>query len=134
VREAELDAAQQDVARLQILAPFDGVVENVHRRKGEWVQPGEPVVKLLRMDRLWIEGMVDASRYLPADLRDKPVVVAAALPGQYERFQGKIVHASDKVEPGPRFRVKAEVVNRQDARGAWVLRSGLTADMTIDLR
>jgi len=57
------------------------------------------------------------------------------MPGRNEQFQGKIAFASDKVEAGPRFLVKAEVANRQDQRtGAWVLRSGLNATMSIHLR
>jgi len=134
VREAELKAAAEDVSRLQITASLDGVVEKVYRRKGEWVQPGEPVMKLLRMNRLWIEGFVDGTRYTPADVRGRDVTVTVALPGRREQFQGKVVFASSVVEAGPQFLVKAEVDNRLDPAGNWVLRSGLNATMAIELR
>jgi len=134
VREAELKAANEDVARRQILAPVDGVVEKINHRRGEWVQPGEMVVKVLRVDSLWVEGYVDALRYTPGDVRGRPVMVTVALPGRQEQFQGKISFASELIEVGPRFLIKAEVQNRQDSRtGEWLLRSGLTATMTISL-
>lgn len=135
VREAEMKAAQEDVAHRQILAPFSGVVEKIHRRKGEWVQPGDPVLKLLQVDSLWIEGFVDASRYTPGDLRGQPVLVTVSLPGRQEQFQGNVVFASEVIEAGPQFLVKAEVKNRQDPRTSdWLLRSGMNAVMTIQLR
>jgi multidrug efflux pump subunit AcrA (membrane-fusion protein) len=135
VREAELRAAHEDVARRQVLSPLTGVVEKLYRRKGEWVQPGEPVVKVLRTDSLWVEGWADASRYMPGDLRNRPVIVAVALPGRREQFEGQVVHASDVIQTGHQFLVKAEVKNRQDPRtGDWLLRSGLTGEMAIQLR
>lgn len=135
VREAELKAANEDVARRQVVSPLDGVVEKLYRRKGEWVQPGEPVMKVLRTDSLWVEGWVDASRYVPGDVRNRPVSVTVQLPGQNVQFEGKVVFASDVIQTGHLFLVKAEVKNRQDPRtGDWILRSGLTGDMTIQLR
>ena len=89
VRAAELKAAQEDISRRQITAVLDGVVEKVYRHKGEWVQPGEPVVKLLRMDRLWIEGYVDASRYAPAGARKHPVLGTSLLPGRDRKSVGE---------------------------------------------
>lgn len=135
VRKAELAAAQEDVARRKILAPLAGVVEKVYRRKGEWVQAGEPVVKVLRTDRLWIEGDVDAAHYTQGQVRQQPVVVTIGLPGRQEQFQGKIVFASEAIDAGPKFQIKAEVENRQDPRtGEWLLHSGQSATMTIQLR
>lgn len=136
VREAELKATQEDVAHRQIGASFDGVVEELYHRKGEWVQPGEPVLKLIRVDSLWVEAFVDASRYTPGNVRGQPVVVNVTLPNnRQEQFQGQVVFASQKIVQGPQFLIKAEVKNRQDPHtGDWLLRSGMTPVMTVQLR
>lgn len=134
VRKAELRAADEDVARRKIFAPLDGVVEEIYFRKGEWLRPGEPVMKLLRMNNLWVEGFVNATYYTASDVRDKPVTVTVMLPGRrVEEFTGKIVHASSKIKEGALFLVKAEVENRMDGN-AWLLRSGMNAEMRIDLK
>ena len=129
-----MKAAQEDISRRQITAALDGVIEKVYRRKGEWVQPGEPVVKVMRVDSLWIEAFIDATLYTPGMLRGKTVDVTVGLPGRQVKLEGKIVFASEDVQPGPQFLVKAEIQNSQDARGDWLLRPGLTADMMIQMQ
>ena len=59
-KEGEYRLAQQKAQRHQVPAPLDGMVVQVYRHRGEWVKPGEPVVRMLRMDRLRAEGFVKA--------------------------------------------------------------------------
>lgn len=54
--EAEL--AELAVQRHRLRSPWDGVVVKVHRHPGQWVEMGEPVIELLRLDRLRAEGFV----------------------------------------------------------------------------
>jgi len=50
-----LEAAQADLARAMLLAPFDGVVSAVPVSVGEWAAPGATVVELLDVSRWRIE-------------------------------------------------------------------------------
>ena len=50
-----LEAAQVDLARATLLAPFDGVVSVVPVSVGEWAAPGATVVELLDVSRWRIE-------------------------------------------------------------------------------
>ena len=50
-----LDAAQADMARAILLAPFDSVVSAVPVSAGEWATPGTTVVELLDVSRWRIE-------------------------------------------------------------------------------
>jgi RND family efflux transporter MFP subunit len=62
VRRKELALAQQMVADSQIVAPFDGVVGERRVSPGEYVQPGQAVVTLVRADRLRFTAGVPESR------------------------------------------------------------------------
>lgn len=134
VQEAEADSAAEDVKRREIRAPLDGIVVKLYRHEGEWVKPGDSVVRIVRMDRLRIEGFLDASRVSPRDVDGQPVSVVIALPYRGDViFPGKIVFVSPIVEAGPQFLVRAEVLNRQED-GQWLLRPGLNAEMNIQLK
>jgi multidrug resistance efflux pump len=136
VRKAELEAARLDVERRKVFAPWDGEVVKRQREDGEWVKPGDPVIQLVQMDRLRIEAFLDGSQLSPADVHKRPVSVEVTLTrGQKPPpFKGEITYVSPLVEAGSRFLVKVEVVNRQDQDGQWLLRPGMKAEMTIQLK
>ena len=64
-KQAELKAAEQAIQRRVIVAPFDGVVEEIKRHQEEWVQPGDTILNLLRLDTMHVEGAVEQSKYDP---------------------------------------------------------------------
>jgi multidrug efflux pump subunit AcrA (membrane-fusion protein) len=134
VSEAELKAAEANVQRRRLISPMDAVVVKLSRREGEWVQPGDPVMRLMRVDLLRVEGTLNAKNYRPTEIQGRPVQVVVTLPhGQRETFQGKIVFASPVIRSGGDFQVRAEVQNRKQG-DSWLLDSGLPAEMTIQLK
>lgn len=126
----EVEAAAKAIERREIRSPIDGEVEEVYPHIGEWLQPGDPLATVIRTDRLYVEGYIDASRWNPSDVRDRPVTVAARLAGdRTEIFQGRIFNVKPRMESGS-YRVVAEVDNRQ-VEGEWLLRTGQFVTMTI---
>jgi multidrug efflux pump subunit AcrA (membrane-fusion protein) len=129
-KEVEVEAAGKAIERRVIRSPLDGEVEEVMPHEGEWLQPGDPLARLIRTDRLYVDGYVDAARWNAADIRDRPVTVEARLAGgQAETFRGRIFNVKPRMESG-NYRVVAEVENRQ-AEGEWLLRAGQFVTMTI---
>jgi macrolide-specific efflux system membrane fusion protein len=129
-KEVELLAAQNSIERRVVRSPLDGEVEEVFPHEGEWLQPGEPLARIITTDRLYVEGFVDASLFGPAALRGRPVTVEATLDkGRVELFEGRIFKIKHRVEGGS-YRVVAEVQNRQDG-GEWLLRAGQIVRMTV---
>jgi len=129
----EVEAAENAIDRRLIKAPLDGVVVQVFPHQGEWMQPGDPLARVVRTDKLRVEGYVDASQWNPEQVRDRPVTVEVTLDEKRrETFSGRIVFTSPIVESGGDYRVFAEVENRQ-APGSqtWLLRAGQTATMTV---
>jgi HlyD family secretion protein len=53
--EQALDAAEVNLARTELTAPFDGIISAVHVNVGEWAQTGVPVVAILDVSRWHIE-------------------------------------------------------------------------------
>jgi macrolide-specific efflux system membrane fusion protein len=134
VSEAQVEAAREQIERRQILSPWDGVVVDIKRNAGEWVNPGDEVLYLVRMDRLRIEGFLSADEYMPAQIQDRPVTIEVKLAGnRVAKFQGKVTFVDPLVDAGRDFKVFAEVANRQE-NGFWVARPGLTATMHIHLK
>lgn len=136
VSAAKNSASKLDIERRQIKSPSDGVIVKQFAHVGEWLKPGDPVVRLIRMDKLWIEGFVDAAGehgMRQSDVDGRPVTVHATLAhGQKAVLRGKIVFVSPEIEAGSQFRVKAELDNEK-RNGYWVLGPGMNADMTIEL-
>lgn len=142
VSRASLDLAEEKIRRRRIVSPIDGIVMPIYRgaedqrvcQVGHWVRAGEPVLRVIRMDRLHVEGLVSADDYSPADIDGRPVTVHAQLArGRQVDFRGQVVFVSPIVDKRNQYRVRAEVENRTE-QGQWLLRPGTTASMTIHLK
>jgi len=134
VHEAEVHAADDLIRRQRIRSPVDGVVVAVFRHAGEWVNPGEPVLRVVGMNPLRVEGFVEGSKYNPADVAHREVIVVAELAkGRRVAFTGKVVFVSPIVQAGGRYRIRAEVTNRTE-QGEWLLRPGMATSMIFKER
>lgn len=125
--EADLRLAEHNVERLQIASPIAGVVAKVNRHAGEWVAQGEAVVRLVRVDRLKLEG------YLPIEqaastLVGRPVRVVATLgPGEPIEATGRVTFISPEAEPvNAQVLFQAEIDNTERR-----LRPGLTVSTVV---
>ncbi len=129
LKETELKSAALRLDRCAIAAPISGMVVEVYHRPGEWVSPGEPVVRMIRIDRLRVEGFLETRSANP-DLAGCPVSLSVELPqNRHESFEGRIVFVSPETDPvNGQFRLWAEVENREA-----LLRPGMHAVMTVDL-
>ena len=79
------------------------------KHEGDWVQPGETVLKIIQMDRLWVEGNCDATKYARHDIINRPVKITVELTGGgTEILTGKIVYASPLVVSNE-YKIRAEV-------------------------
>lgn len=134
VKEAQVRAAQVQLERRRILSPLNGVVVQVYQHAGEWARPGEPILHVVRMDRLRVVGFVNAEDAAPEELLGRPVLIEVYDRRELKReVRSKIGFASPIVETSGQYRIWAEVENKQE-KDAWLLRPGLTADMTIQLQ
>jgi multidrug efflux pump subunit AcrA (membrane-fusion protein) len=134
VQNAAVQAAEDSIQRRRIIAPFSGQVLQVYRQTNEWVNIGEPVLRVVQMDRLYVDGFISGDEYNVVDIADRPVTVEIALArGRKETFKGQVIFVNPIVQAGNRYRVRAEVENRQE-KNQWLLNPGSTATMVIHLQ
>ena len=128
--KSRLTAAE--VRQRQVLAPLAGEIVEVFYRPGEWVEPGKPIVRLVRLDRLRVEGFVKFSDHAPGVIHGRTVrAMVDTAGGKRETFSGRITFVSPLVQSGGEYRIWAEVDNRRVGEH-WLLRPGLEAELTID--
>jgi multidrug resistance efflux pump len=134
VAEAEAEVARESTERRVIRSPIDGTVVEIRRHVGEWVQPGDPIIHVMRYERLRVEGFIQSQLVDPAEVDGKPVSVTIELArGRKETLPGKVTYVNQSDQAGRVYRVWAEIENRQEG-GHWLVRPGLEAEMTIQLR
>lgn len=66
--DLQASRAEARVAKFALRAPFDGVVDIVHVDKGQSVREGEPVVRVVSVDPLWIDVPAPTSLVLAKGL------------------------------------------------------------------
>lgn len=131
--ERDAKASEQKLAearfrRRRLVAPVDGVVAGLFKQPGEWVNPGDAVVHVVGMSKLYVEGYVRIDEFAVDELRGRPVRIVVELErGHTEQFKGTITFCSPVVDVR-QYRVRAEVTNRRN-EGQWLLRPGMDVEM-----
>lgn len=127
LKEIELELARQAVDRRALISPITGMVVQVNLHQGEWVPAGKATVRVLRVDRLRVEGFVP-SKKATGDLVGRRATLSVDLGGKTgSDFEGTVVFVSPEVNPvNGQVRVWAEVDNKK-----LVLRPGVRGNLTI---
>jgi multidrug efflux pump subunit AcrA (membrane-fusion protein) len=134
-------AAEADLSRYHVRALQDGIVVETFGKVGQWLKPGDPILRVVRLDRLrlatsipsevWIVTPDDQNRprqerkilYDSALLDGKKITVVVET--RYGKRHGKRRLAAGRVFLAPlpvkgQHRLTVEVENRQED-GRWVL-------------
>jgi multidrug resistance efflux pump len=127
----QLKQTEAKIERCKLKAPFGGVIIEVVREEGEWVNAGDSVVHLVQMDRLRVHGHIRDDRYHWKDIKGRPVEVIVQLPGGgTHSVNGQIGFASPVVDDDSTYRIWAEIENTQVGDG-WLMGPGLKATMNL---
>lgn len=129
LKQTEVDVASRSIERRKVTSPLSGMVVELKRRRGEWVQPGDVVARLVRIDRVRAEGFLPASQ-VTRELLGARVTLEIDLPNQPKsKFSGNLAFVSPEVNPvNGQVRVWAEIENRD-----LLLRPGLQARLLVDV-
>ena len=131
VKGAELKVAEIGLDRRITRAPFDGEVQQLFQKESQWVNPGDPILRLVKFDVLRVEGRVHTDHFDPAELAGKPVTVSVALARNRQvELPGRITYVGQTVTINKEFIVRAEIQNKREG-DYWLVRPGLVAKMTI---
>lgn len=131
-KRTELEMAEFELSRRQVIAPLTGRIEERIAQTGQWVQPGEPIATLIQMDRLRVEGDVNALRYPGKVRKGAPVKVTiyTTQDGKGVQYDGKLGYVSLEINSNDEHRVWVEVANKKIGDD-WLIKPGMKADITI---
>lgn len=128
---AEMDRVlelREPFPALPVRAPTPGRVTEVVAALGQGVAPGDPLVRLVDLSRVWVEGVLwerDAARVLSLPSPPQVYVRLDAFPGK--EFQGRLESVRALDEEGY-LRVWVEVPNEEER-----LLPGMRGEMRISL-
>ena len=57
----QVELAKVRLMKTQIRSPMAGLVVSLDRKRGEWIESSETLARIVRIDRLKVEGFVDAA-------------------------------------------------------------------------
>lgn len=121
--EAHVATAQKDIDRLQISAPFGGLLETDTAELGTLLQPGAPCATIIQLDPIIIVGFVPETE---VDRVQVGALAGARLVSGRD-VTGQVTFLSRSADPQTRtFRVEIEVANADQS-----IRDGQTADIAI---
>jgi membrane fusion protein, multidrug efflux system len=120
---SQLELAQADLGRLQVKAPFAGIVDKVDVEQGSYVQPGATVATLLQLDPVVAKGEV-SERDL-GFVKEGGMAEVRLVSGVIAK--GTISHISRESSAQTRtFPVEVEIAN-----GDGAIPAGMTAEITL---
>ena len=142
--EADLNKAALDLSHAAIHAPATGVVSNITLQAGEYVEAGEPLFALVRVDKPWIEANLKEVELTHVKVGQRATVVIDSYP---DLIWNAVVESIS-----PATGAEFALLPPQNATGNWIkvvqripvrfrleeeeglerLRTGMTATVSID--
>ena len=137
-KRSERELAEHELERRHVIAPFGGFIENRIAQLGEWVQPNSPMLQLVQLDRLRVEGDIDALRYPGQVTRGTPAKVmiyantpkSAGIDTDVVEIEGQVGFVSSEIDLNHRYRIWVEIENRQLGED-WVFKPGMEAEIVV---
>jgi multidrug resistance efflux pump len=133
---SEIDANLEEAV---VRAPERVLVEVVAVRKGDLIQPNQPILRVLRANDLWVKAYVPEPELGQLRLHQQADVTIDAYPGK--QFQGEVMHIAAESEFTPRnvqsaderrhqvFAIKIRVADPQG-----IFKSGMAAEVSLPLQ
>lgn len=127
LQQEALQLAQHDEQVHHVTAPIDGLVVELEKRLGEWVERGDTVARIVRVDRIRAEGFLPVAQ-ASLDLTGSPAAFRVMLAGKPVTAKGQVVFVDPKADPVSslaRVWVEFDVTDRR-------LRPGLRGEVRIE--
>ncbi len=135
---SEISILDDQLRRMHANSPLSGIVLDVTKSRGEWVEKGQSVATIGRIDRLHVHAFIRSKQVSPSDVAGMPVTVFWTNPktNTERSLPGEIISVDPQRLPGSRLRIHAEIVNqpeRNDKR-YWQLNPGTDIRMVVHTR
>jgi multidrug efflux pump subunit AcrA (membrane-fusion protein) len=133
-KDVDVLAADDAIRRRHLISPIAGTIVELTPHVGEWLKPGDPVLKIVNMEILKIEGYVNIKAFRQDELKNRTVIAEVDMGTKTPlNVPAKITFVSPIVEPGGEYRIKVEIQNRKNPQSnEWILKPGLSAELVLD--
>jgi len=139
LKENQVDTATEALERREIRSPIAGTVVHVARHTGEWIEPGEPCLRIMNLNRLRVEGFLlaqYATRVSPGAKVQVTVAMGESTAGastvgesQQVECNGIVTFVSPEIDPvNNEVRIWVEIDNAKNQ-----FRPGMHGSLTIDV-
>ena len=132
VELAAMDSVKQRIARHTLRSDYNAYVVDIFKKPQEYVNIGDEVMRLARMDQMWVQASLNAKNLNAADAENRPVTVTLQTANGKETFEGKIDQVSLENVSAEEYQVKIKVQNRKDGN-SWMLRPFSSVSMVIHM-
>ncbi len=121
--EASLKRSQLNLARLEVTAPFAGIIEDVHQEVGDYVRPGDECATIVDLNPMLLVGHVAEKDVLQV----ASGAVASGVFDNGQQVQGLVSFVGQQSDPQTRsYPLEVQIPNAD-----YKLRSGITTDILI---
>ncbi|MFZ2283116.1 MAG: efflux RND transporter periplasmic adaptor subunit [Lutibacter sp.] len=122
--ENNLSSLRTQARKMRITAPFAGVVDEIFPKLGELTSPQMPIVRLLNLDKVYVEADVTET-YLPIIKEGTETVVRFA--SINKEMNSKISQVGNYINPANRsFKIRINIDNKDQS-----IKPNLLADLKI---
>lgn len=120
-----LQTAQEQLAITTITAPFNGVIDEVFPKEGEYTAPGAPFFRLVNLEKVYIKA--DISENYLGKIKEGDSVIVEVPNVKDATFQTSISRIGDFINPDNRtFKIKLELKNTSN-----ILKPNMLAEISI---
>ncbi len=131
LRESEL--LKFDIGKSTINSQYDGTISLVEKHSGEFVQAGETIVELFRMDRLSGVVLINRKQLLPEEAIGVVGELVIESNDKSRSYKITIVRTMPRVDVDGKYRAFVEIDNEKHESGNWRLLPGMTGRATFEL-
>lgn len=129
LQQGKVDAAKLNLEHHRIRSAFPCVIIELLKQEGEWVKPGDAVMRVLRLDRLKVEGFLPISQLRESMVGAPATISLIGLQDKRIEVSGRVSFVSPQVDA-----VNKEVaVWAEFEKGDFQIRPGMQGSMTIHL-
>jgi len=124
-KRAALDLAKKQLSDTEIHSPISGVVKEKAASRGEYLQPGKPIVTIVQIDPLRLRA--DIPEYAAASVQTGQTMTLTVEAFPQRTFTGRVLHIGSSLNEQTRaLTVEAQVSNPNN-----LLRPGMFAKSTL---
>ena len=128
-RLREIELLKFDIDQSTILSRYDGALMSINRHPGEFVQQGQAIAELYRLDRLSGTVLIGRDQILPEDAEN--VRGQFTIPGDDTNYPIIIKRVLPRVDVDGKYRAFVELENQKSASEKWRLLPGMAGQATF---